>query len=81
MADVLMNLGVDEEVFDPFEPGADVLHEMKTHYRAAFKARKQREREYWREPDRELIERIKLAQYKNTSVATNDSAFYNNLYK
>jgi hypothetical protein len=81
MADVLMNHGIDEDVYDPFQPGADVIQEMKGHYRAAFKARKLREREYWREPDRELLERVKQTQYKATNVVNSDAAFYNHFYK
>ena len=80
MADVLMNYDVDEDIYDPFGPGADVLSEMKGQYRAAFKARKQREREFWPEPDKEVIDRIRNAQQKG-NVVTNDQAFYNNFYK
>ena len=40
MADVLMNYGIDDPVFDPFLPNVDVLLIMKEHYKDKFKLRK-----------------------------------------
>ena len=82
MADVLMNQGIDDPVFDPFQPNVDVLAIMKDHYKDKFKSRKQRERAYWKEPDKDFIERIKQAQNKNSlNAVTGDSAFYHTFFR
>ena len=55
---------------------------MKEHYKDRFKSRKQREREYWKEPDKDFIDRIKSLQNKNSlNIVTGDNAFYHAFFR
>ena len=81
IADVLMNFGIDDPVFDPFLPGVDVLQILKENYRENFKKRKQREREYWQEPEKALIDRIKQGQHTKSVLNAGENAFYHSFFR
>jgi len=58
MANILMN-NIEGEVIDPYEPGADIITELRKHYREKLTKRKKYERTYWEDPPDDLIDKLK----------------------